>query len=96
MINVKETIEANQFRTARGRAELKGKEINTAGASRDRARRAAVLRAEAYMEVARNLRAMVEADPDGIDFDELDAVEFIMERFEDLSRKAWETAIEKN
>lgn len=96
MINVKETIEANQLRTARGRRQISGKEIDINAAVESRSRRAATIRAEGYLEIIRELQNIVGSDPEGISYDELDATEFIIEQLERVARRAWETAIEKN
>ena len=96
MIDVKQTIEANQLSTARGRRTAAGREIDIEEKKQPLQRRAAIIRAETYLDAAASLKEAIGDDGDGISFEELDAVEFIMEQLEKLSRKAWETAIEKN
>ena len=95
-INVKETIEANQLRTARGRRQLSGKEINVNTSAKASARESAIYRSSGYLDVIRALRQVVETNPEGISYDELDAAEFIIEQLERVAARAWETATKNN
>lgn len=96
MINVKETIEANQLRTARGRRQLSGKEIDVNATAKACARESAISRSSGYLDVIRALRQVVESYPEGISYDELDATEFIIEQLERVAARAWETATKNN
>lgn len=96
MINVKETIEANNLRTARGRQTLKGKEVKANEVTDDEKRNDAMIRTEVYLSVARELRREVSRNSKGITYDELDAVDFIIEYIDGLARKAVDTAIDAN
>ena len=79
--------------TARGRRIAEGRQIDMSADAHE-VKRNSLIRGEGYIEVAELIRSVVVNDPKGITDKELEMVEFIIEQLEDVSRKAFETAIQ--
>ena len=79
--------------TARGRRIAEGRQIDMTAEPYE-VKGHAIRRAENYIEVAEHLKSIVSDAPKGITDKELEMVEFIIEQLEDVSRKAFDTAIQ--
>lgn len=79
--------------TARGRRVAEGRQIDMTAEPYE-VKGNAVRRGEYYLEAAEHIRDIVRNNPKGITDRELEMVEFIIEQLEDVSRKAFDTAIQ--
>lgn len=79
--------------TARGRRVAEGRQIDMTAEPYE-VKGNAVRRGDYYLEAAQHVRDIVKNNPKGITDRELEMVEFIIEQLEDVSRKAFETAIQ--
>ena len=79
--------------TARGRRIAEGRQIDMTEKPYE-IKGNAVRRGDYYLEAAEHIRDIVINNPKGITDRELEMVEFIIEQLEDVSRKAFETAIQ--
>lgn len=79
--------------TARGRRVAEGRQIDMTTEPYE-IKGNAVRRGECYLQAAEHVREIVKSNPKGITDRELEMVEFIIEQLEDVSRKAFETAIQ--
>lgn len=79
--------------TARGRRIAEGRQIDMTAKPYE-IKGDAVRRGEYYLSAAEHIGDIVKDNPKGITDRELEMVEFIIEQLEDVSRKAFETAIQ--
>ena len=79
--------------TARGRRIAEGRQIDMTAPPHE-IKYNAVRRGEYYLEAAEHIKDIVKNSPKGITDRELEMVEFIIEQLEDVSRKAFDTAIQ--
>ena len=94
MITEKEIRDALNVdcRSARGRRKLHGREINIEPINAD-VHHDAKRREDEYLRIACELRALIQAHPIGIEEEELESVEFVMEQLERLSNIAYDQKI---
>lgn len=92
-IDVNETMEKEELKTARGRRKAVGREINTSK-SPTMIKEHAEDRRCAYLRAIEMLHRCIGENSYGIDEDELDAVEFVNEQLERLVRYANEKILE--
>lgn len=90
---IKDALKFMDVATARGRRVAEGRQIDMTADAHE-VKRNSLIRGEGYLEVAEMVRSVVVNDPKGITDRELEMVEFIIEQLEDVSRKAFETAIQ--
>ena len=90
---IENALKCMDVATARGRRVAEGRQIDMTADAHE-VKRNALIRGEGYIEVAEYVRNVVTNDPKGITDRELEMVEFIIEQLEDVSRKAFETAIQ--
>jgi len=93
MIDVAETMEKEELKTARGRREEMGREINI---SKDPSKifRESENRRSTYISTIERLKDEISECSYGIDSEELEAVEFLIEQLERLARYAGEYSLE--
>lgn len=89
---IREALDRIDVSTARGRRSLNGRAIYL-GPSEETVTDNAIARSQGYISIAESIRRTIEINGAGITADELEAVEFVIEQIEELSRKAHETAI---
>lgn len=89
---IMEALKCMDVASARGRRVAEGRQINWSPSGYD-CKIGSLQRSASYIRVAEDIRRIVVENHDGIGDRELEAVEFIIEQLEDVSRKAHETAL---
>lgn len=89
---IREALNTIEVSTARGRRILDKREIDL-NPSKEQIAWAAMERSNRYIDVAKHIRSILIDTHEGITNEELEAVEFVMEQIDALSKMAHETAI---